>query len=77
MRSKFGRQIAIAQIERLTGGLREVARDADQKIGMRVAGLRPIDIEGPVEGGVRVLITWSIWNCPPTFIVCAHRSVAR
>src|SRR5271156_1663323 len=43
----IGAQIAIAQIERLTGGLREVARDADQEIGIRVAGLRPIDIEGP------------------------------
>jgi hypothetical protein len=52
----IGAQIAVAQIERLTGGLRVVAWNADQEIGIRVAGFRPVDIEGAVERGVRMLI---------------------
>ena len=53
---RIGAKIAVAQIERLTGRLREVAGDSEQKIGVRVAGLCPIDVEGPVEGGVGMLI---------------------
>ena len=48
--------IAVAQIERRTRRLRKVAGNSKQKIGVRVPGLCSIDVEGPIEGPVGIVI---------------------
>ena len=49
-------EVAVAQIEGLAGGLREVAGRSQQKVGVGVAGLGAVDVEGAVEGGVGMLV---------------------
>src|SRR5271170_1293317 len=49
-------EITVSQVERLTRRLGEVARDAYQKVGIGIASLSAVDVEGPIEGGIRMLI---------------------
>jgi hypothetical protein len=49
-------EVAIAQIERLAGGLGEVAGGAEQEVCVGGAGLGAVDVEGAVEGGVGMLV---------------------
>ncbi len=49
-------EVAVAQVEGLAGGLGEVAGGADQEVGVGVAGLGAVDVEGAVEGGVGMLV---------------------
>src|SRR6202789_357877 len=48
--------IPVSQIERLSGGLRIVARSSDEEIGVGRTSLGAVDIEGAIESGVRVLV---------------------
>ena len=49
-------RITVPQVERLTGGLREITGYTDQKICKSGAGFGAIDIERPVEGCIRMFV---------------------
>ncbi len=49
-------EVTVAEVEGLAGGLSEVAWSAEKEVGVGVAGFGAVDVEGAVEGGVRVLV---------------------
>ena len=54
----------VAQVEALAGGLREVARKSEQKIGEWISGLGSIDVECSVKRRVGVLVYLIVVKLP-------------